>query len=46
MRGGRIEGIEPAAAFSGHGEALKSAYARALWMALPGRGFKRHVEAA
>lgn len=46
MRGGRIEGVESAAAFSGQGEALKSAYARALWMALPGRGFGLDVEAA
>lgn len=46
MRGGRIVGVEPAAAFSGRGEALKSAYARALWMALPGRGFGRDMEAA
>lgn len=39
LRDGRIEGIEPALSFAGHGEAIVTPYALQLWRALPGRGF-------
>ncbi|SFZ86277.1 peptide/nickel transport system ATP-binding protein [Devosia enhydra] len=39
LRDGHLEGIAPAAAFSGDGSALASPYARALWRAMPENGF-------
>ncbi|MCV0380472.1 ATP-binding cassette domain-containing protein [Nitratireductor sp.] len=40
IRNGRMEGEEAACAFDGAGEGLRSAYARALWQALPQNGFQ------
>ncbi len=39
MRGGRLDGIEPASGFVDDGGGLLSPYARALWQALPQNGF-------
>jgi peptide/nickel transport system ATP-binding protein len=39
MRGGRLVGVEPARSFSGSGDALVAAYAKALWRALPDNDF-------
>ncbi|WP_061933100.1 ATP-binding cassette domain-containing protein [Aureimonas sp. AU22] len=39
VRDGRLEGLEPASAFTGAGEGIASAYGRALWRALPQNGF-------
>ena len=39
LDGGRLIDVEPAAAFSGRGDGLRSSYARALWRALPQNDF-------
>ncbi|BCP55919.1 ABC transporter ATP-binding protein [Kaistia sp. 32K] len=39
MDGGRLIDVEPASAFTGCGDRLRSAYARALWRALPQNEF-------
>ncbi|WP_035832264.1 ATP-binding cassette domain-containing protein [Kaistia adipata] len=39
LDGGRLIDVEPASAFSGRGDGLRSAYARALWRALPQNDF-------
>jgi len=39
LDGGRLIDLEPASAFSGRGDGLRSAYARSLWRALPQNDF-------
>ena len=39
LKNGRMVGIEPADAFAGDGANLTHAYARALWLAMPGNRF-------
>jgi peptide/nickel transport system ATP-binding protein len=44
LDGGRLIDIEPATAFSGRGDGLRSAYSRALWRALPQNDFSMPEE--